>query len=97
MRVLILLFVTVVATLKVTEVAPAGTVTLGETLARVGLLLLSITINPPVGAARLSVTVPTELEPPTTAVGVKVRDESAAGAAGAAGFTVSVADLVTPE
>ncbi|HEY3169087.1 MAG TPA: hypothetical protein VGK57_17770 [Candidatus Binatia bacterium] len=91
---LILLLTVVVATLKVVELAPAGTVTLAGTIAFVGLLLVSVTTKPPVGAAFVKVTVPTEFDPPTTVVGLNVNAESAAGAAG---LTVSVADLVTPE
>jgi len=94
MLALILLFTLAVATLKVAELAPAGTVTLAGTIAFVGLLLASVTTKPPVGAAWVKVTVPTEFDPPTTVVGLKVSEESAAGAAG---FTVSVVDLVTPE
>jgi hypothetical protein len=91
---LILLLTVVVATLKVVELAPAGTVTLAGTIAFVGLLLVSVTTRPPAGAAFVKVTVPTEFDPPTTVVGLNVNAESAAGAAG---FTVSVADLVSPE
>ena len=94
MLALILLFVLVVATLKFTVLAPAGTVTLGGTFARAGLLLVSVTTNPPAGAALLNVMVPAEFEPPTTVVGFKARDERTGGAAA---FTVIIADLVTPE
>lgn len=94
MLALILLFVLAVTTLKLTELAPAGTATFGGTFARAGLLLLSATTNPPGGAALLNVMVPTEFEPPTTVVGFKARDERTAGAAA---FTAIIADLVTPE
>src|SRR6266513_182170 len=92
MLTLVFLF-TVVATLNVAELAPAGTVTLGGTLARVELLLARFTNTPPVGAALVRFTVPVEVEPPTTVDGLSVRDESAAGAGA---FTVSAADLLTP-
>jgi len=55
----------VVETVNVAEVAPAGTVTEAGTVA----LALSdwrLTVIPPVGAAPLSVTVPTEDTPPRT-------------------------------
>jgi hypothetical protein len=94
MLALILLLTVVVATLKVAELAPAGTVTVAGTTAFDGLLLASVTTKPPAGAALVIVTVPVEFDPPTTVVGLKVTVESAAGTEG---FTVSVADLVSPE
>ena len=87
------LFVTLVCTLNVAALAPAGTVTLDGTLAQATLLLDSVTTAPPVGAALVSVTVPVEFEPPRTDVGLSVNDASAAGVDA---FTVSVADLLTP-
>ena len=59
---------TVVA-VKVAVVLPAATVTLAGTLAE-ALPLLSETAAPPVGAGLFSVTVPAELLPPTTLVGL---------------------------
>ena len=86
------LFVGAVLMLKVTELAPAGTVTLAGTDALEGLLLVrAITIG--VEVTLLSVTVPTEFEPPTTVFGFRVSEERAAGDAA---VTVSVADLLTP-
>lgn len=93
MLALIFLLVVVVLILKVAELAPADTVTLAGTIALVGLLLASVTTTG-LTAGLFNVTVPTELEPPTTVVGFKVRLESTAGAAG---LTVMVADLFTPE
>lgn len=87
------LFVAVVTMLNVAMLAPAETVTLGGTLAQATLLLESVITAPPVGAALVSVTVPVELEPPRTDVGLSVNDASPAGADA---FTVSVADLLTP-
>jgi hypothetical protein len=85
-----------VVTVNVWLVAPAATVTLAGTRAAAVLLLESATIAPPAGAAALSVTVPVEdCTPPTTLVGFSVSDERV-GAGGAAGVTVSEADLVTP-
>lgn len=65
---------TEVLTVKVALVAPAGTVTLGGTLAAL-LLLLSRTCAPPAGAGPLSFTVPVEdCAPPTTLVGFSVNE-----------------------
>jgi len=92
MLALTFLLVVVVAILNVAELAPAGTVTFAGPLALVGLLLLRLTTKG-LDVTLLSVTVPTELDPPTTVVGFKVRDESATGAGA---LTVRVADLFTP-
>ena len=87
-------------TVNVALVAPAGTVTLGGTLAEPGSWLDRLTTTPPVGAALVSVTVPVEGFPPVTLVGlrVNVESETAGGGGGGAprGSTVKVADLVTP-
>ena len=93
MLALIFLLVDVVVMLKVTELAPAGTVTFAGTMALAGLLLFSVTTTA-LAVTLFSVTVPTELEPPTTVVGFRARDESTAGVGG---FTVIVVDLFTPE
>ena len=58
----------IVETVKVAEVAPAATVTVAGTVA-LALLLDNDTTSPPTGAALPMVTVPVELEPPTTEVG----------------------------
>lgn len=56
---------------NVAEVAPAATVTLAGTVAADVLLLESVTLAPPEGAAEESVTVPVEFAlPPTTLVGL---------------------------
>ena len=87
---------TLVLTVNVALVAPAGTVTLDVVLATLVLLLESVTTAPPEGAAPVSVTVPVEdCVPPTTLVGFSVSEESV-GAGGGAGVTVSEADLVAP-
>jgi len=70
----------VVFTGKVALVAPAGTVTLGGTLAA-ELLLESTTCAPPTGAAPLSVTVPVEEFPPVTLVGFSESEERETDAA----------------
>ena len=87
---------TLVLTVNVALVAPAGTVTLEGVLATFVLVLESVTAAPPEGAAPLSVTVPVEVcVPPTRLVGFSVNKESVR-VGGGAGVTVSEADLVTP-
>ncbi len=83
-----------VATVNVALVAPAATVTLAGVLATAVLLLESVTVAPPDGAARLKVTVPVDEFPPVTLVGLRVSEERVAR--GGTGATVSEADLVTP-
>lgn len=92
MLALIFLLVVVVVMLNVAELAPAGTVTFAGTIALAGLLLVSVTTKG-LDVILLSVTVPTELDPPTTVVGFKVKEESAAGTGA---LTVRVVDLFTP-
>jgi len=79
----------VVPTEKFALSAPAATVTLAGTLATVALLLDSVTIAPPVGAAVVSVTVPVLVVPPTTLVGLTVTADKLGG--GGVGLTVSTA------
>ena len=67
-----------VVTLNVAVVLPANTVTVGGTAALLELLLDKATTKPPAGAGAVSVTVPTELLPPRTLVGLRDRAESAA-------------------
>ena len=64
-----------VETVNVALVAPAGTVTLAGTVAALE-LSDSETAAPPVGAAPLNVTVPVEVLPPTTLVGLMLTAES---------------------
>jgi hypothetical protein len=78
---------------KVALVAPCATDTLAGTVAAV-LLSDSATVNPPAGAAAVSVTVPCEDAPPVTLVGLTETAESAAGAAD--GVTVRTAVRETP-
>ena len=68
----------VVLTVKVAVVAPAATVTVAGTVALV-VLDERLTAVPPVPAGPLRVTVPVELLPPETVVGVSETLESAAG------------------
>src|SRR5262245_61602892 len=81
-------------TVKVALVAPAGTVTLAGTVAAAVLLLASVTTSPPLGAEPLRVTVPWDVFPPVTLAGLTLTPETVTAAE--AGFTVSVADRVTP-
>jgi hypothetical protein len=80
-----------VVTAKVAVVVPAATVTLVGTCATPVLLLESVTTAPPEGATPLNVTVPVELLPPTTLVGLSVTDDSVVG-----GVTVKIALCVPP-
>ena len=79
----------VVFTVNVAELFPAGTLTVARTVAE-ELLLESFTVIPPVGAAPLRVTVPVELVPPVTEVGVRLTPVKAGA------VSVSVAETVTP-
>ena len=82
-----------VAAVKLTLPAPAGTVTLAGTAATLGLLLESETTAPPVGAGPLRVTVPVEdCVPPITLVGLSVSDERVTPG----GVTVSEAAVLVP-
>src|SRR5262245_4034862 len=74
--------------------APGATVTLAGTLATVVLLLDSVTMAPPVGAAEVNVTVPVLPAPPTTLVGLTVTNDRLAGGGG--GLTVSAAVREAP-
>ena len=78
---------TPVVTVKVTVVAPAGT------CAEV-LLLDNVTVAPPAGATPLSVTVPTELFPPTTVLGFTVTEDRTRGGGKGTGAKVRVALFV---
>ena len=81
-----------VVIVNVTDVAPAGTVTLAGTVPIVVELDASVTTAPPVGAARDSVTGPVTATPPVAAVTLVVMPESAA----AGGVTVTVAVPLEP-
>ena len=72
-----------VATVKLALVCPAATVTLAGTVAA-ALLRESVTTVPPLGAAAVRITVPVELVPPVTVLGLRVSAEGT-GAAAAGG------------
>jgi hypothetical protein len=84
-----------VLTVKVAEVAPADTLTLEGTEARLDLELDNATTAPPEPAAAVNVTLPVAELPPVTEDGLMEIELSAAVTG--AGFTVSEADLLTPE
>ena len=75
---------------KVALVAPEPTITLTGTAAAV-VLLESVTVAPPAGAALTRVTVPVELPPPVTLDGDTVRFDTATCAPG---VTVRIAETV---
>ena len=75
--------------MKVALVLPLATVTLAGTAAE-ALSLLSCTTAPPLGAGALRVTVPWDVAPPVTLVGLTERVLKLGG------LTVRVAVLVTP-
>jgi len=83
-------FVVVVVIVNVADVAPAGIVTDAGTLARAALLLRRVSVVA-VAAARLSVTVPVDDNPPRTDAGFRLSALKVTGA----WLTVSVAVLVT--
>src|SRR5579864_1732791 len=79
-----------VVTAKVALVAPAGTVTVGGTLAA-ALLLESITCASPAGAGPLSVTVPVDdCAPPITPAGCNVSEETAGSGVGAGPGVITI-------
>jgi hypothetical protein len=90
---LVLLYTFDVLTVKIAEVAPAGTVTLLGTVAAEVLLLERLTVVAELAAAD-RVTVPCEPEPPLTLVGLRVSELSVAWLATV--VTVSVAVRVLP-
>jgi hypothetical protein len=69
-----------VVTAKVAVVLPAATVTEAGTVAAAVLLLDKVTVAPLVGAAAANVTVPVDVVPPVTEVGLKLSELKEIGA-----------------
>jgi hypothetical protein len=82
---------TFVVMANVAVVAPAATVTEAGTVAALILLLASVTMAPPAGAAVANVTVPVLPVPPVTATGFTATEASPDD-----GFTTSVTALLAP-
>lgn len=80
-----------VETLKLADLAPAGTMMLAGTVATFGLLLTRVITAPPEGAGALSVTVPIEAKPPLTLVGFRVIALSVGSGVGGAASIHNVA------
>jgi hypothetical protein len=79
-----------VVIVNVAVVEPSAMVTLRGTCTADVLLLDNVTMAPPAGAAPFRASVPVELFPPTTELGLLVRDDSVAA------LTVSVVVRVAP-
>lgn len=85
-----------VATVKLTEVAPCGTRMLAGTVAMLVLLLAKRIVAPPAGAGALNVTVPVETEPPRTVAGLSSSEASVgSGPGGGVGVRVGVGSGAT--
>jgi hypothetical protein len=82
------LVTSLVETVKVVLVDPAGTVTLGGTVAAAVLSLVRSTVKPPDGAAVLRVTVPVAEPGPSRSVGLMVSEERDAEDDGGEDLTV---------
>jgi hypothetical protein len=80
-----------VDTINVAKLAPAGTVTVGGTVANMVLPLAKFTVAPPAGADLFRVTVAVDPAPPITFVGLRASDDTASGT------IIKVADTLAPE
>jgi len=85
-----------VVTVKVALVAPEATVTLEGTVATAVSPLLSETTAPPEGATPDRVTVPVELLPPVTLLGLRLTDETVGSEPDEPGRTVRIAGATMP-
>ena len=63
-----------ISTVKLADIAPAGTSTVSGVLVSVQIGLFKLTSAPPVGAGFVSVTTPVAVDEPQTEVGVIDRD-----------------------
>ena len=82
-----------VVTVNDCDVAPAGTTTPAVTDASEGIELVNVTSAPPIGAGAANVTVPDDVVPPTTMVGL---NRKATSAGGGDVVTVNVVVFVAP-
>ena len=80
-------------TVKTAVVSPAGTVTVGGTVAA-ALLLDSVTVYPPAAAGFVNPIIPTLFEPPVTTFGTIPRLDNVPG--GGTGINVTLADFDAP-
>ena len=88
-------FTLTVVTLKLADALPEGTVTVAGTFARLGILLDNFTTKPAAGAGAVSITVPIDVAPPLTVVGLRVNEARLADADTAGNKLIDV-DFVTP-
>ena len=89
MATFVVLLEAIVATWKAAVAEPAGTLTLGGTVATELLLLDRENVTPPLGAALLSVICPVEDLPPLTLVGLRASENC--GVLTGCGMTVNEA------
>jgi hypothetical protein len=90
MTTLVFVITVEVLTAKVTLELPAATVTFAGTTTD-GFALLRLTSAPPLGAPLVNVTVPCDVFPPTTVLGLTLTAERLAGAGGGGGVEVAPA------
>ena len=81
-------------TVTVAVASFAATDTVAGTVATAVLLLVNVTIAPPLGAGPLSVTVPTDEVPPVTLAGFSVTEATPGGVTVI--VTVAVSDITPP-
>src|SRR6185369_9745960 len=89
MTTVVVVVTALLVTTNVAVVAPAVTVTEAGTVAALVLLLVSVTTEPPAGAAVASITVPVLPAPPITMAGLSVMEPKA-------GLTTSVTVFAAP-
>ncbi len=89
-------FTLTVVTLKLADELPEETVTVVGTFARLGILLDNFTTKPAAGAGAVRITVPIDVAPPVTVLGLRVNEAKLADADGGGGNRLIDADFVTP-